>query len=148
MIEPSKGCFFRFLLLVGGPLLSIVLIEWNRAYVVYSVLAVSACTAILIFAALYQYFRRKYNIIDQAISQIKAYIAGNPDAHIACDEEGELNRLFHKVNSLVTILNAHAEKESSAKRFLKDTISDISHQLKNTLCCPEYLQWDFAGGNG
>ena len=52
---------------------------------------------------------------------------------ISCDDEGELNRLFHEVNSLVTILNAHAENEGNAKLFLKDTISNISHQLKTPL---------------
>ena len=41
-----------------------------------------------------------------AISQIQEYIAGNRNARIACDDEGELYRLFHEVNSLVTILNA------------------------------------------
>ena len=37
------------------------------------------------------------------------------------------------MNSLVTILNAHAENEKSAKKFLRNTISDISHQLKTPL---------------
>ena len=65
--------------------------------------------------------------------QIKDYTAGNPAARIECDEEGELNRLFHEVNALVAILNAHAENEERAKRFMKDTLSDISHQLKTPL---------------
>ena len=52
---------------------------------------------------------------------------------IQCDEEGELYRLFHEVNSLAAILNAHAENEERAKIFMKDTISDISHQLKTPL---------------
>ena len=30
-------------------------------------------------------------------------------------------------------MNAHAEKESRSKSFLKNTISDISHQLKTPL---------------
>ena len=52
---------------------------------------------------------------------------------IECDDEGDLYRLFHEVNSLVTILNAHAENEGCAKAFMKDNISDISHQLKTLL---------------
>lgn len=51
----------------------------------------------------------------------------------ADDEEGELNKLFHKINSLASTLNAHAENELKSKEFLKDTISDISHQLKTPL---------------
>ena len=30
-------------------------------------------------------------------------------------------------------MNAHAENEKNAKKFLKNTISDISHQLKTPL---------------
>ncbi|MFV0413511.1 MAG: sensor histidine kinase, partial [Oscillospiraceae bacterium] len=71
--------------------------------------------------------------MENATAQIQEYIAGNQNARIECDEEGELYRLFHEVNSLVSILNAHAENEGKAKRFLRDTISDISHQLKTPL---------------
>lgn len=71
--------------------------------------------------------------MNEAIAQIREYIAGDQNARIECDDEGDLYRLFHEVNSLVTILNAHAENEGRAKTFMKDTISDISHQLKTPL---------------
>lgn len=71
--------------------------------------------------------------MENAISQITEYISGNRDVTIECNDEGELYRLFHEVNSLVAILNAHAENEKSAKKFLKNTIADISHQLKTPL---------------
>ena len=41
--------------------------------------------------------------------------------------------LFHEVNSLVTIADARADSERQAKEFLRDTISDISHQLKTPI---------------
>ena len=41
--------------------------------------------------------------------------------------------LFHEVNSLVAIADAHADSERRAKEFLRDTISDISHQLKTPI---------------
>lgn len=81
----------------------------------------------------YRYFKEQHGIMEDAISQITEYIAGSRDITIECNDEGELFRLFHEVNSLVSILNAHVEKEKSAKRFLKQTISDISHQLKTPL---------------
>lgn len=71
--------------------------------------------------------------MESAIAQITEYISGNKDVTIECNDEGELYRLFHEVNSLVAILNAHAENEKSAKKFLRNTISDISHQLKTPL---------------
>ena len=72
------------------------------------------------------YFRDQSKTMNEAIEQIREYIAGNRNARIECDDEGDLYRLFHEVNSLVTILNAHAENEGRAKTFMKDTISDIS----------------------
>ncbi|MBM6853890.1 HAMP domain-containing histidine kinase [Mediterraneibacter glycyrrhizinilyticus] len=88
---------------------------------------------IALMAVMYLYFREQNRIMEGAVTRIRDYIGGNRDARIQCDEEGELYRLFHEVNSLAAILNAHAENEEKAKIFMKDTISDISHQLKTPL---------------
>ncbi len=93
----------------------------------------SLLMGISILAVCYRYFLEQNKTMENAIAQITAYISGNRTASIECNDEGELYRLFHEVNSLVSILNAHAENEKKAKRFLKDTISDISHQLKTPL---------------
>lgn len=95
--------------------------------------AAAVLTALIVFAALYRYFRDQSKIMNDAIAQIREYTSGNRNARIWCDEEGDLYRLFHEINSLATILNAHAENEGRARAFLKDTISDISHQLKTPL---------------
>lgn len=71
--------------------------------------------------------------MEQAVSQINAYLDGDRNARIECDNEGELYRLFHSINSLAAVLNAHADNELREKEFLKNTISDISHQLKTPL---------------
>ena len=99
------------------------------AYTIACFLLMSAA----ILALLFGYFREQHKIMESAISQITEYISGNKDITIECNDEGELYRLFHEVNSLVAILNAHAENEKSAKKFLRNTISDISHQLKTPL---------------
>lgn len=79
------------------------------------------------------YFKRQNRIMEQAVLQIQAFLDGDGSARIECDSEGELYRLFHTVNSMAAVLNAHAEKELREKEFLKNTISDISHQLKTPL---------------
>lgn len=79
------------------------------------------------------YFRRQNELLETAVSRINDYLDGDKNVRIDCDSEGEMYRLFHSVNTLAAILNAHAEKELRAKDFLKDTISDISHQLKTPL---------------
>lgn len=93
--------------------------------------ALGAGISALIFC--YGYLKRQNEIMETAASQITEYIAGNRGARIACDEEGEMYRLFHEINSLAAILNAQAEREYSSRQFLKNTISDISHQLKTPL---------------
>ena len=93
----------------------------------------SLLTAGAVWAACFQYFGRQNDLMEQAVSQINAYLAGDVNARIECDEEGELYRLFHSVNSLAAVLNAHADNELREKEFLKNMISDVSHQLKTPL---------------
>ena len=79
------------------------------------------------------YFHKQHKIMETAVAEIDDYLTGDTDARIECDDEGEMYRLFHSVNTLVSVLNAHIENEFRTKEFLKDTISDISHQLKTPL---------------
>ena len=97
------------------------------------ILLCALAMGIVILIACYGYFKNQNRIMEDAVEQITEYISGNREARIACDEEGELYRLFHEVNTLVAILNANAENERRSKQFLKNTISDISHQLKTPL---------------
>ncbi len=97
------------------------------------ILAAWVCVGIGVLIMLYLHFKRQDAVMETAISQMQAYLAGNHEIRLDGDEEGELYRLFHEINSLVSILNAHAENERRAKYFLKDTIADISHQLKTPL---------------
>lgn len=71
--------------------------------------------------------------MEYAVSQINAYLDGDVAVRIDCDHEGELYRLFHSINALAAVLNAHASNELREKEFLRNTISDISHQLKTPL---------------
>ena len=96
-------------------------------------LLVSVLAGTSILAVCCSYFRKQNQIMEQAVSQINAYLDGNRNARIECDYDGELYRLFHSVNSLAAVLNAHADNELREKEFLKNTISDISHQLKTPL---------------
>jgi signal transduction histidine kinase len=91
------------------------------------------CMSLVFLGGWLWYCRVQNKIIETAAEKIKAYTSGDRNARIECEDEGELYKLFHEVNSLVTILNAHAENELLAKQFLKNTISDISHQLKTPL---------------
>lgn len=63
------------------------------------VLLAAVLTALVVFASLYWYFRNQSKTMNNAIAQIQKYIAGNRDARIECDDEGDLYRLFHEVIS-------------------------------------------------
>ena len=78
-----------------------------------------------VWAVCFVYFNRQNQIMEQAILQINAYLDG--------DRNARMYRLFHSINSLAAVLNAHADNELREKEFLKNTISDISHQLKTPL---------------
>lgn len=113
--------------------ISIFLIFLKLEHTALYVSAIAVLMILFAFTALYWYFRGQSKTMNEAIEQIQEYISGNRNVHIEYDDEGDLYRLFHEVNSLVAILNAHAENEGRAKIFMKDTISDISHQLKTPL---------------
>ena len=104
---------------------------YDRA--LYFIFGCVLCTTLTILVILWKYFQEQDSIIEKAGEQVREYMAGNQEARIDCNEEGELYRLFHEVNSLAVVLNAHMEKERKSKEFLKNTISDISHQLKTPL---------------
>lgn len=93
----------------------------------------SLCMAAALLAACARYFTQEDKILERAGAQIADYVAGNRKARLACQEEGQLYRVFHQVNSLAAILNAQAENERRLREFLKDAIGDISHQLKTPL---------------
>lgn len=90
-------------------------------------------TAAASLALCCRHLRMRDRLLEDAASRIAEYLLDNRKGGIECDEEGALYRLFHQVNSLVAIADAHADSERQAKEFLRDTISDISHQLKTPL---------------
>lgn len=114
-------------------LVSAVVVILDIRNAVCYVIFCGVCMGAAILLLCYGYFKEQHKIMENAILQITEYISGNKEVTIECNDEGELYRLFHEVNSLVAILNAHAENEKSSKKFLRNTISDISHQLKTPL---------------
>lgn len=119
---------FLFHIILGQVVVWFAVRQMMPALLVHSVMTFAA-----LIAACLLYFYKQHKIMEGAISRIHAYLSGDIDARISCNDEGELYQLFHAVNTLAAVLNAHAENEQRSKDFLKDTISDISHQLKTPL---------------
>lgn len=113
--------------------LSLILLKIGGRHASLYILLGALCMSGVVLLLCWNYFREQQKVMEDAVSQIESYISGEKESRIECEDEGELYRLFHEVNTLASILNAHAENEQNAKKFLKNTISDISHQLKTPL---------------
>lgn len=135
LVNRKIKLFFSWtiLFIIIFSILSCIFIYLNLDNAALYVFGASLCMGVSILAAAYWYFNDQNKIMEDAVTQMKEYTAGNENARIECNDEGELYRLFHEVNALAAVLNAHADNEKASKRFLKDIISDISHQLKTPL---------------
>ena len=121
------SCIMVFILISAA----LVILDIRNA--AHYIIICGVCMGIAVLLFCYGYFKEQHKIMESAIAQITEYISGTKDIMIECSDEGGLYRLFHEVNSLAAVLNAHAENEKNAKKFLRNTISDISHQLKTPL---------------
>ena len=121
-------CLFFWLLTEG--------IVWHVCHQIRLIGGIAVLFALmfgLIAGTCWAYFSRQNRLMEEATAKVQAFLDGDTDVRIACDEEGEIYRLFHVVNTLAAGLNAQLSKKNQEKEFLKDTISDISHQLKTPL---------------
>lgn len=97
----------------------------------------SLCMTVAVLVLCIRRFREQEERMENAAEQISAYILDNRRDGIACNEDGAMYHLFHEVNSLVAIANAHADREKKAKEFLRNILSDISHQMRTPLAALE-----------
>lgn len=121
-------CLFFWLLTEG--------IVWHVCHQIWLIGGIAVLFALmfgLIAGTCWAYFSRQNRLMEEAAAKVQAFLDGDTDVRIACDEEGEIYRLFYVVNTLAAGLNAQLSKKNQEKEFLKDTISDISHQLKTPL---------------
>lgn len=128
--KKTKSLFVSIIMIIiFSTLIVTILSKYSATYV----FIISTIAGLSILTVIYLYLVEQNKILEDAISQIKKHLSGKTEEYIKSDEEGELYRLFHEVNNLVSILNAHSDNAKNEKTFLRDTISDISHQLKTPL---------------
>lgn len=106
--------------------------QFHQKYTVI-MLAFSLVFSIFLLAVFYFFAYQRNKKIEDAGKKIQAFMDG--DESIRLDDGGEdrLSGFFSKVNTMATALTVHIEKEKHNRLFLKETISDISHQLKTPL---------------
>lgn len=69
----------------------------------------------------------------QAIRIVSDYTEGRFNIYLPQSNNGTIYQLFSSINNMASVLKSKQETEHSTKEFLKNTISDISHQLKTPL---------------
>lgn len=131
----ERRAFFLEIILCTAvfPLLAAVLVVRRPENALLFLLGSSFCVAAAVLALCRRYLQMRDQELEDAAFQIAEYILDRRKGVIECNEEGAMYHLFHEVNSLVTIADARADSERQAKEFLRNTISDISHQLRTPI---------------
>lgn len=102
--------------------------KWGAVYSVFGLTAIGL-SVFLVFCLL----QREHIRLKEMEENVRRFTEGNFDRRIAAEGEGDFALLSTAVNEMASSLNSHREAQMKAKEFLKDTISDISHQLKTPL---------------
>lgn len=98
-----------------------------------SVLVILLPICFLFLGASLYFLHKRDNLYLQATSIIDNYIDGDYSHRLPQTDEGLIYRMFSSIDRLATMLQAQNESEYKAKVFLRNTISDISHQLRTPL---------------
>ncbi len=93
----------------------------------------AALPAIALAVMSIHFLWKREKMYRQAESIISQFSEGNFERHLPQNAEGSIYQLFSAVEELAVALRNQSRKEQQMKAFLKDTISDISHQLKTPL---------------
>lgn len=88
---------------------------------------------VLLMGMTIRFLWKREKLYCEAEDIITQFAEGNFKNHLPQNENGRLYQLFASVDELALTLQAQNEREQRMKDFLKDTISDISHQLKTPL---------------
>lgn len=89
-------------------------------------------TAVLLAGTVF-FLRRREQVYEDAEIIITQYAENHFEGHLPAGETGALYQLFGNIEQLATSLQAKNEMEHRTKVFLRDMISNISHQLKTPL---------------
>lgn len=93
------------------------------------------CTVfiLILLVGIFAFLWIRNRLFQQSSKIIGNYINNDYSCHLPQNSEGEIFHLFASVEQLATMLQSQKETEHKTKEFLKNTISDISHQLKTPL---------------
>ena len=99
----------------------------------YTMLGMEIFLLLILATGILLFFWKRNCLYQQATKVLTNYINGDYSCHLPQNHEGAIFQIFSSVEQLATMLQSKSETEHKTKEFLKDSISDISHQLKTPL---------------
>lgn len=91
------------------------------------VIGVSSAVIFLVFT------KKRYDALNDLSAQIDMILHGDYNINLIPDKEGELALLSSELSKMTLRLREQAEQLEKDKRYLSDSIADISHQLRTPL---------------
>ncbi len=107
-------------------------LQFQRKIVSFVYIAVIA-GFVLLFWGTFRFLHQRNQLYRNTSAIIQRYSCGEYSCHLPQNQEGTLDQMFAAIEQLATMLAAKSETERHTRQFLKNTISDISHQLKTPL---------------
>lgn len=122
-IGHTKQTYSYLLLLTEQTYLPLILI----------LLCVGLVFAAVILIGAARFFRHREQVYEDAGKVIARYAQNQFAMHLPAGETGTIYQLFGSIEQLAQSLQAKSEMEYKAKIFLRDMISNISHQIKTPI---------------
>lgn len=88
---------------------------------------------VVLFIGTFFFLWKRSKLYSEAYNIVNCLADNDYSHHLPQHSEGEIYQLFASIENLATMLQSKNETEQKTKEFLKNTISDISHQLKTPL---------------
>lgn len=107
---------------------------------VFPMLIVGVLLAVGLLGGTCFFFQKREQLYRQAAAIISRFIEGDFSCHLSWLNDGTAYQFFSSVDQLATILQSKSDTQEKAKEFLKNTIADISHQLKTPLAALSMYQ--------
>lgn len=89
--------------------------------------------AVLLLSGAVFFLQRRESLYENVEKVIERYAENKFDVHLPAGETGTIYQMFGSIEQLALSLQARNEMEHKTRIFLRDMISNISHQLKTPL---------------
>lgn len=106
----------------------------------FSAIAVILPICLLLLGVSLLFLLKREQLYIRASSVIDRYTASDYSCRLPQTDEGAVYQMFSSADRLATMLQAQNETAQQSKVFLRNTISDISHQLKTPLAALSMYQ--------